>query len=387
MQQKLWTRSFFMVMVINFLLFLSMNMINPSFPLYFQELGLGETASGICISIFTIGSVLIRPVSGDVLDHLGRRSVFFVSMVLLALAIFSYSLTAVLVWIFCLRLAHGLCWSFASTAVSTMATDIIPRPLMGKGISIFSLSMGLALAIAPALAVELMARIAFGGMVRISAGILLVAMVLALAFPFARTPERRPRRKEARRHPGAIFERSAMLPAVIMGTLTLTMGAVTTYVPLFATNLDLGNSGLFFSFYAAGLLIVRACIGSFMDRFGVLTSTLPTVVLMFAGLVALTCASNLPLLLASGLLYGLGIGGAQACMQSLSVINAPAERFGAANATFFTGFDIGLGVGALLAGVLIEHLGFRPMFLIQCLFTIVAFVLLLKFRPHKIDPA
>ena len=33
MAQKLWTRQFFMIMGINFLIFLSFNMINPSLQL------------------------------------------------------------------------------------------------------------------------------------------------------------------------------------------------------------------------------------------------------------------------------------------------------------------------------------------------------------------
>ena len=59
MAQKLWTRPFIMIMGINFLIFLSFNMINPSLPLYFQDLGISETMTGVCISIFTVGSVII----------------------------------------------------------------------------------------------------------------------------------------------------------------------------------------------------------------------------------------------------------------------------------------------------------------------------------------
>ena len=69
MTQKLWTRPFIMIMGINFLIFLSFNMINPSLPLYLQDLGISETMTGVCISIFTVGSMLIRPISGYVLDH------------------------------------------------------------------------------------------------------------------------------------------------------------------------------------------------------------------------------------------------------------------------------------------------------------------------------
>ena len=64
-------------------------------------------------------------------------------------------------------------------------------------------------------------------------------------------------------------------------------------------------------------------------------------------------------------------------------MNAPAERFGAANGTFYIGFDIGIGSGALLAGTLSDLLGFRPMFLLLAVFLVIGITLTLKFHPHR----
>ena len=88
MSNKLLTRPFITIMGINFMLFLSFNMLNPSLPIYFQQIGISESMSGVCISIFTIGSLFARPMAGDILDHFGRRMVFFVSMTILTLMVF-----------------------------------------------------------------------------------------------------------------------------------------------------------------------------------------------------------------------------------------------------------------------------------------------------------
>lgn len=383
MAQKLWTRPFIMIMGINFLIFLSFNMINPSLPLYFQELGISETMTGVCVSIFTVGSVLIRPIAGDVLDHFGRRGVFFVSMILLAVLIFCYSFMASIALILVLRVLHGVDWSFASTSTSTIATDIIPRQMTGTGIGIFGMSMSLALAIAPALAVELMNRFNFAGMIHVSSAFLVGALALGMFFPFDRTLQKETvvEKRSGKKHD--LFEKSAVLPAIIMGCITLTMSAVTTYVPLFGSTLNLGNTGMFFTIYAIGLLLVRAFIGRAIDRFGVIATTLPSFACMLAAMLLLASAQNLPMLLVSGFLYGSGFGGAQTTMQSLSVMNAPSDRFGAANGTFFIGFDLGIGFGALLAGTLSDHFGFRSMYLFLVIFIVLATILVLKFRPKK----
>ena len=92
------------------------------------------------------------------------------------------------------------------------------------------------------------------------------------------------------------------------------------------------------------------------------------------------------MLLLSGFLYGVGYGGSQSTLQSLAVMNAPSSRYGAANGTFFVGFDFGYGIGALLAGILSEIIGYANMYLFLILFLLIATMLVLCFHPHKQIP-
>lgn len=385
MSQKLWTRPFAIIMAINFMLFLSFNMLNPSLPIYFQEIGISETMTGVCISIFTVGSIIVRPLAGGVLDRFGRRTVFFASMLILVAMVFSYSLSTAVLAILVLRLIHGFDWGFASTSTSTMATDIIPRQMIGTGIGVFGMSMSLALAFAPALAVELMDRTGFNGMIYVSTAFVALALFLGILYPFGTVTTPPLKQATPPQNKEAIIERTAVLPSIIMGCITLTMSAVTTYVPLYAISMGMDNVGYYFSVYALGLIIVRAVVGVIVDRFGIVAATVPSFICMLAAMLLLVFAQNIAMLFLSGFLYGAGYGGAQTTMQSLAVMNAPTERFGAANGTFFIGFDLGIGFGALIAGILSDAFGFAPMYLILTIFILIAIVLVLKYRPHKID--
>ena len=382
MTQKLWSRPFAIIMAINFMLFLSFNMLNPSLPIYFQDIGISETMTGVCISIFTVGSIIVRPIAGGVLDRFGRRAVFFVSMLILCGMVYAYALSGAIFALLLLRLVHGFDWGFASTATSTMATDIIPRQKIGTGMGIFGLSMSLALAFAPALAVNLMEKSGFEGMIFVSTAFLVVATLLGLCYPFHHTVTPSTANKAGKGRT-ALFEHTAVLPSVIMGCITLTMSAITTYVPLYALSLGMHNVGFFFTVYAIGLMVVRAFIGIVVDRFGIVAATIPSFISMLLAMLLLAFAKDLAMILTSGFLYGAGYGGAQTTMQSLAVMNAPAERFGAANGTFFIGFDLGIGFGALLAGILSDYFGFAPMYLMLSIFIVLAILLVLKFRPHK----
>lgn len=386
MAAKLFKRSFIIIWLVNFFLYLSYTMINPSLPIYFESIGSTSGAAGLCVGMFTLGSILVRPLAGTILDRFGRRTVFFVSTILLSCIIFSYSFASTVLAIALLRIVHGFDWGFASTSTNTLASDTIPRQMIGKGIALFSISMSFAIAGAPTLAVFLMERYEFSGMMKISSGFVLLGLVLSLLYPFSEhhkkpmrhiTPHRYHFKKEA------MFERSALLPAIIICCITMTMTAVITYVPAYSIALNLDGYGAFFIFYAIGLISIRLFIGNIVDHFGVKAATLPTLFSLITALILLAFTGSLPMLLASGLFYGIGYGGSQSTLQSLAVMNASSNHYGAANATFFIGFDFGYGIGALLAGILSDIFGYSVMYFLLTIFLVLAIILMIKLYPKQ----
>jgi len=59
----------------------------------------------------------------------------------------------------------------------------------------------------------------------------------------------------------------------------------------------------------------------------------------------------------------------------MAIIKVPKERTGAANATFFTGFDGGIGAGAVLAGIISTFAGYEMMFAWMAIFPFLAGIL------------
>jgi MFS family permease len=67
----------------------------------------------------------------------------------------------------------------------------------------------------------------------------------------------------------------------------------------------------------------------------------------------------------------------------MAVHIAPPERRGSANSTFLCAYDIGLGCGGGIAGVLISGMGYRAMFLLVSLATIFSVLIYLLWgRKH-----
>src|SRR5690625_5546105 len=74
--------------------------------------------------------------------------------------------------------------------------------------------------------------------------------------------------------------------------------------------------------------------------------------LIFVAMLLLAWLPNMTTMIIAGALYGLGFGSVQPALQAWAVDKALPNRKGMANATFFSFFDLGVGVGAMLFGQL-----------------------------------
>ena len=81
-------------------------------------------------------------------------------------------------------------------------------------------------------------------------------------------------------------------------------------------------------------------------------------------------------------ILGLGYGSVMPAFQALAVQVAPIERAGISTATFFLGMDISIGVGATILSVIVNAMGFSPMYSI-CLAVVVIMFLLYHFVTRR----
>jgi predicted MFS family arabinose efflux permease len=90
-----------------------------------------------------------------------------------------------------------------------------------------------------------------------------------------------------------------------------------------------------------------------------------------------------------GAVFMLGVGVAQPSLYALAADRAPSDRRGSAMATYTMGFQLGGGIGAVVWGITIEHLGYPAMY-VGTLVPIAAAVVLVLLRgrpPGSAGPA
>lgn len=379
-KEPLWTRDFILISITSLFITMGFQMLLPVLPVFSAELGGSDSWAGLVVGIFTISAVIMRPIAGHLLDKQGRRGVFISGLVVFFICVVAYNWTSTILILLILRFIHGFGWGASSTASSTIASDIVPKTRLGEGMGYFGLTSTLAMAIAPALGLELLSSYGFNTVFFVSAAVVFISIFIALPIKYHKPDmlSKVDTNEMSKPKKAGIFETSAILPAVVIFFITMTYGAIVSFIALYAGQKQVENIGLFFTIYAVALLISRPYFGSITDRKGTSYAVLPGIICVVISMTLIYFASSLIIFLIAGFIYGIGFGAIQPALQAMSVRKVNNTRRGAANATFFLGFDLGIGAGAILWGIIAEHFGYQLIYILAIIPAIIGAVIYIK---------
>ncbi len=367
----LWTKNFVTIIIVNLVIFFGYQMLMPTLPKYIQSLGIDNSHIGLISGIITVSTLLIRPFAGQILDRIGRKQVLWGGFIIYMFMVTSYSWISTVGMLLLVRFLHGFGWGATTTASNTIASDVIPKKRFGEGMGYFSLASSIAMATAPAIGLSLLLRYDFRFITYFSSALALVALLISFTVKYQEVPKI-PQDAKVKR---AIYDLSAFKPALITFFVTVTYGSITSFLSLYASERGIENIGIYFTVYAAFLLLSRPFFGRIVDRRGFGYAIIPGLICLLISMILLSFSMSLPLFLLAGVFYGIGFGATQSSLQTMALVSVPRERFGAATATFFTGFDSGIGIGTVIAGLISTAVGYAHMYLILSASILIAFVL------------
>ncbi|HEX7575912.1 MAG TPA: MFS transporter [Candidatus Methanoperedens sp.] len=365
--ETLFSRNFILTSLSTFTLFSSFYFLLITLPIYIKEIGGTESEIGLIIGVFTISAVVLRPFIGQEVDRRGRKKILIAGLLVFLMSMLLYNYTNSVTSLLLLRVFHGIGWGAATTAATTLIADIAPPKRRGEAMGIFGMASNVAMAIGPVLSMILLQAYDFPILFMIGAGIALVSLLLAL--PISETIASHPKTP--------LFSREALFASTLMFTVSLTYGSLMSFLSLFAQKQGIANPGLFFTVFAMTLILVRAFAGKLSDKKGRKFVILPGMILTASGLWVLSTASSLPVFLIAALLYGLGFGLVHPSLMALLVDSVSEEGLGAAMGTFTASFDLGIGMGSILLGFVLQYFGFQVMYSISALIVLAGAVLLI----------
>ena len=143
--EKLWSRNFVLIIVINFLVFMNHIMLLSTFPFYIESLGGSEALAGLAATLFSFVAVLCRPFVGWMLDNGKRRTILSIGLCGMILMPLGYMAASVIFLAFVFRMVHGAALALSNTSTATIASDVIPRSRFSEGMGMFVYSCNAAM--------------------------------------------------------------------------------------------------------------------------------------------------------------------------------------------------------------------------------------------------
>ncbi|MGH1287124.1 MFS transporter [Bacillus toyonensis] len=375
--ERLWTNSFIQMSFAMLFLFTGFYLLVPTLPLFIKEIGGNESQVGLMMGMFTIAAVVIRPIIGGMLDQYGRRSFIIFGLILFGLTMYSYNLASTIVLLAVLRVIHGVTWAVSTTAVGTAITDIIPDSRRGEGMGWYGMAMTIAMAIGPMIGLWVVQYYSFHGLFLLATLLSFMAVILSLITKMPFTPQKEKGKIQ-------LFEKSVLSITVVVFFLSFAYGGITTFLPLFASSINV-NPGTFFLVYAIALTIVRPISGKLLDKYGEVFIILPALCITILAIVVLTIANGLTGIIIAATLYGVGFGSAQPALQAAMLTIVDPSKRGVANASFFTAFDLGIGLGAILLGFVSQMFGYRILFTASSVSAVLALLVFGMFVRRKLS--
>lgn len=363
---RLWTPSFWAAVVAMFGVSMVFITTMTYMALYAVErFGVQDAVAGFAASSFILGAALVRIVSGKYLDFIGRKRLLLIALIVFLACCLVYPLTWDFTSLVGLRLLHGMAFGGAGTALTASVVDLVPRARRSEGVGYFGAASTISTALGPLAAVQLSGMFGADAVFWFISGASLVALGAVL---LGRFPERTPTPEEhARRFRlslSDVLDPDALPAALVLFLAASGYAGVVTF--LNTALLERGMvtaASLFFVAYAAGMLLVRLFAGRIQDTRGDNTVMLPLFALFILSLVMLAVAEHTWVVLAAGVLGGIGFGGITPALQVIGVTRARPERLGIATSTHYMMLDLGVAIGPVVFGLLIPLVGYTGMYL------------------------
>lgn len=387
--QRLWTKDFIIISIINFFLMLAMYLLMVTIaPFAVEQYGASTSMAGLVSGIFIIGTLIARIGSGSIIAKVGSKKILFIGLVVSLIATAFYFGSATMSLLLANRLFHGIGLGIASTATGTMVAQIIPPSRRGEGIGYFSMSTVLATAIGPFLGIYMSQHFEFSNLF-----ILCLALSVLSVFMYffvkdtVKTPSSAKQEIVKKRFSIANYIETKAIPISIITLLAaIAYSGVLSFISFYAKEVDLvKTASFFFLVYAIVVLLSRPFSGRLLDEKGAKFIVYPALISFAVGMLVLSQVQNGFMLLFAGALIGLGFGNFQSCAQAIALKGITVERIGVATSTFYIFLDFGFGFGPYFLGNLVTSVGYRGMYMMLMVVVVVALIAFVLLIGRKRD--
>jgi MFS family permease len=351
-REPLFTPRFISLWLFQFGTFFSAFQLFPVIPLRIMDLGASKAAAGLFLAVYTFASAFAAPVMGTIADHVGRRRMLIIASIVFVIFSLLYGIVPWLPVVLVIAILHGAIWSSILSAASAIMTDFIPVSRRTEGLAYWGLAPTAAIAIAPAVGLQVYR---FGWL---ALCVEIATLSACMAFWAMRIPGGQTGNADTHfPRVGELWDWDVVKTTLSLTVTSFGYGGITSYVAILSRERGIHPESLFFTVFAITIVVVRVFTSHLGDRFGHKVLLYPAFAAMPIAFGTLSVASTTWQMVAAAILFGIGLGASFPAFMTFVVANTDEQRRGRTFGSVIWAFDTGIGLGSLVIGAIGQRRG------------------------------
>lgn len=374
---KIWTKDFINISLVQFIIFIGFYTLLTTLPIYvLKELGGTEAEGGLVVTVMLIAAIIMRPISGGLIEKVGKKRTLMWSTGLFTGTMFFYFMVDSFMGLMILRFLHGLSFGVLTTVVSAIAADVVPNERKGAGLGYFAMATNIAMVVGPFLGLTLIQFISFKSLFILISFIILISVVCAIQVKVPKVVFPAPKETKKKFTINNLIEVKALPIAFISLFVGISYSSILSYVSVFAEANNLASvASYFFVVFAVVMILARPSLGQLFDVKGPKYVILPCLIIFSIGLVMLGFSTSPWMFLVAAGVIGLGSGSLLPSFQTMCIQAGGPGRSGHATATFYIFWDIGIATGSYVLGMIVALFNFQVLYISCAVLLIIVLVL------------
>lgn len=374
-EEKLWNSNYIKVWLANFMIFFSFMLVTPLLPIYLSEtFAADKHVIGVVLSGYTLTALLVRPFSGFIVDSYPRKQVLLICFFLMFIFFAGYLVAGSLLLFAIVRTLHGAPFGATTVANSTVAIDVLHPSRRAEGIGYYGLSNNIATAISPSVAIYIYQLTHnFDLIFAIS---MIVAGIGLIINSTVKLEKRELIKDKKVISLDRFFLMKSWSQSLTMVCFAFSYGILSTYIAIYGKE-QLGitsGTGLFFLLMSLGLICSRLIGNKSLSKGKIVENALIGILISLVGYFIFAAVNNSFGYYSAALIIGLGNGHMFPAFQTMYINLAPHSQRGTANSSLLISWDVGVGLGILIGGVVVEYFGYNASFWVSAVVNLLGVV-------------
>jgi MFS family permease len=349
------------VLALVLLFFLGVGATLPALPGAVREAGAGSGVLGVALGVFPFAALAGRLVSGRATDRGGRVATLRAGLLVTAVAGGLLVLPVTVPGLVAARVLHGLADALVYTAASAWVLDRTPEDRRPGALSLLGAAIWSGYALGP-LAGAALDLPAVGALVLGSA---VVGLALTRGLPD------RLAQGEPARGLRSLLPRGVALPGTALGLGNLGYAALVGFLVVHLDDRG-GRGAVALTAFSVAVLLGRLVVVPLAARVGVLRTLPYGLTAMAAGLLVIAGTGSTVVAAVAATAVGLGYCLPFPALATLVAGRVPASQRGAAIGALTAFYDVFVGVGSVLGGLVADRSGTPAVFVLAAVGVLAA---------------